>query len=103
MVHQLKFPSFLSLATVGTARSALAKLNLSSGSSDRQTLIDLVGASWQEVLVKMEGKTKPEVVEAAAEYGITLEARHQGGYDSQVRRGLRERLGNSSLGPSLRG
>ena len=72
MVHQLNLTQFLSLATAGTARSALAKLNLSSGPSDRQTLVDLVGASWREVLVKMEGKTKPEVVEAAAEYGITL-------------------------------
>ena len=72
MVHQLTIKSFSSLATVGTARSALAKLNLSSGSSDRQTLVDLVGASWREVLAKMEGKTKPEVVEKAAEYGITL-------------------------------
>ena len=72
MFHQLKLPSFLSLATAGTARSALAKINLSSGSSDRQTLIDLVGASCREVLAKMEGETKQEVVETAAKYGITL-------------------------------
>ena len=66
MVHQLKLTSFKRLATVGTARSALAKLNLSSVQSDRQTLVDLVGASEREVLAKMEGKTKPEVVETTA-------------------------------------
>ena len=33
----------------------------------------MVGASWGAPLAKMEGKTKPEVVEAAAVYGITLQ------------------------------
>ena len=72
MVHQLNIQVFLTLATVGTARTALAKLNLLSGPSDRQTLVGLVRATWRYVLTNIERKTKPEVVETIAEYGITL-------------------------------
>ena len=42
------------------------------GKSDWKTLVGLVGSTWREVLVKMEKRTKSELVETVGEYGVIM-------------------------------
>ena len=73
MVHQQNLLQVcIQTSKVEFLHQALFRLKVSSKDGTRQTLVDLIAKTWENVLSRA-GATKTALVKKAAEYGTTLQ------------------------------
>ena len=72
MMHQqISIHTFISKASVGSTRNALARLKTTDGNGSKQSLADFLETTWKAVLSKAKTDTKTDLVATASEYGTT--------------------------------
>ena len=75
MLHQQNLLKiFIQTSKVEFLHQALARLKVSSKDSTRQTLVDLLAKTWEDVLSRAAA-TRTDFVKTAAEYGTTLQSK----------------------------